>query len=142
MTTKKIVLAQPEKLAFPVHIMGKAEIEQTFLANLNTALSQVTAPQLYLALKQIEYAVEVGLNNLKPVAVEAFRAVADGKKSADIGGHRVEVKDLFDYNYGDEYNERKEKQKAELAVLKAQAEAAEIVVKTPRTTTIAVTLKP
>jgi hypothetical protein len=130
-------------LALPLKGLHREEIATRVLDYLNEAVMHYRADDLYVMLKQLELAVETGLDILQEHAVKALQdSLAEGEKHTERLGHQVELRTVVrgKDDYGPKVRELISQQKAELKAAQAQAVVEKEVTLAPRETTIAVKL--
>lgn len=140
---KRAVVPKVNALAFPNELVGKQALEAAMRAALHEQLKERPAPHLYLLLKQIEHAVGMALDELKPLVVTEVQAVLpDGQNAVTLGGHILSLKTRTEWNYGPEVTALQAEQKKTLDAEKAIAKAEGRATKTVLGTTVAVELAP
>jgi len=100
------------------HAMGKEQLDTLAENSINLALLEHTAPELYVTLKQMAFAVEVALDKLKESAVERFQEQF-GSLHGEVYGHKVEIRGGTDWVYTARIDELKKKHKLEMEAAKA-----------------------
>ena len=93
---------------------SEVEIQKQCEDGLNHALETESPINLYLHLKQLEFAVKVMLEQVNPLAAISFLEHSKGDMSGVIGGHRIAVYNKGTWHYSSEIDKLKERQKAEL----------------------------
>jgi hypothetical protein len=140
---KRAIVPKRDALVFPGELLGKSEIEKRMREALHEQIQGRPAPQLYLMLKQIEYAVAMALDELKPTVIDEVRTVLpEGENSMTLSGHTVSLKPKSEWTYGQEVFDLAARQKKELEAERAIAKAEGRATKTVTGTIIAVELAP
>jgi hypothetical protein len=81
---------------------------------LNNALEADAPINLYLKLKQLEYAVKYMLEHVHRFAAISFLEISKGDMKGEIAGHKVAIFNKASWSYTCEIEKLKERQKAEL----------------------------
>lgn len=101
----------------PICTMGKAKIEEAVRKFIETNLENTDSGTLYLHLKQLEYAIKTGIEQLKEQAFNSFGEHLSGASSGKLFGHDVAIAYPNEWHYSAAVEELKERQKKELAGL-------------------------
>jgi len=111
------------------------EIQQQCEQALNNALEAEAPINLYLKLKQLEYAVKYMLETVNRSAAISFLEISKGQMKGDIAGHKIAIFNKVSWTYTSEIDKLKERQKAELKSRQlseqASGEAIQILNETP-----------
>lgn len=111
------------------------KIQQQCEHALNNALEAEAPINLYLKLKQLEYAVKYMLETVNRSAAISFLEISKGQMKGDIAGHKIAIFTKATWIYTSEIDKLKEKQKAELKSRQlseqASGEAIQILNETP-----------
>ena len=100
--------------------MGKVEIEEGVRKFIDANLEHSDSSTLYLYLKQLEYAIKIGIEQLKEQAFDSIGKHLGGSSSGKLFGHDVVIAYPNEWHYGPSVEELKERQKEELAALQKQ----------------------
>lgn len=96
---------------------SKVEIEELVRVFIERHLEHTDSGRLYLAFKELEYAVKVGLEALKEDAFDAIGRQLEGEISGKLLGHGVAISYPYEWCYSSEVEELKDRQKRELTEL-------------------------
>lgn len=99
---------------------SKVELEEIVRAFIEEHLEHTDSGVLYLFLKQLEYAVKVGIEALKEGAFDSIGYRLAGEASGTVNGHAVVISYPHEWQYSPAVDELKEKQKQELSELQEQ----------------------
>lgn len=105
---------QTTALSVPVKAMTVAEIHMEVEAFLNEALEQITAPELYVALKQAEETVSAALAKLKTRAALEAASIMGGSTKGEIFGHAIELRARAEWRYSPAIDSLKDRQREEM----------------------------
>lgn len=114
------LLDNEHEIETPVRTMSKAEIEEAARRFIEANLEITDSATLYVHLKQIEYAVKIGLEHLKDQAFDSLGERMDGLTSGEFLGHAVAICYPNEWHYSPTVNDLKEQHKKELAGLQEQ----------------------
>jgi len=90
------------------------EIQKQCENALNFALESEPPINLYLKLKQLEFAIKYMLDNVNPQAATSFMEISKGEMKGEIAGHKIAIYNKVSWTYTSEIEKLKERQKAEL----------------------------
>jgi hypothetical protein len=114
------LLDNEHEIESPVCAMGKAEIEEIVRKFIETNLEITDSGTLYLHLKQLEYAIKTGIEQLKEQAFNSLGEHLGGASSGKLFGHDVSIAYPNEWHYSSAVDDLKERQKKELAGLQNQ----------------------
>ncbi len=119
----------------------KAEIEDLMRRFIEANLEHTDSGTLYIYLKQLEYAVKAGIENLKEQAFENLGYQLSGATSGKLMGHDVSICYPQEWHYSQAVEGLKERQKIELGRLQDDEKASGIAKQSPGKARLTVTLR-
>jgi hypothetical protein len=120
---------------------GKAEIEEMVRRFIDANLEIMDSGTLYIYLKQLEYGIKVGIENLTEQAFEALGYQLGGSTCGKFLGHDIILAYPQEWHYSPAVDSLKNQQKQALVILQDQEKAAGIAKQIPGKARLTVTLK-
>jgi hypothetical protein len=96
---------------------SKADLENWIREFIRTNLEYVDSGTLYIHLKEIEYAIKQGIENLKEQAFTSLGEQLGGLNSGRLLGHQVSISYPNEWHYSPAVDKLKENQKKTLTEL-------------------------
>ncbi len=128
-------------LPLPPKGLDRAQIESRVAEWLAGALEAASSAELYVFVKQMEFAVKLALERLKEPAFDAIGRQLGGLSEGDLLGHRVRLSYPREWVYSENIAALKERQKLELKSAELAEQASGTAQRIDRLGVITVTLK-
>ena len=128
-------------LPLPPKGLDRAQIESRVAEWLACALEAASSAELYVFLKQMEFAVKLALERLKEPAFDAIGRQLGGLMEGDLLGHRVRLSYPREWMYSEKIAALKERQKLELKSAELAEQASGTAKRIDRLGVTTVTLK-
>jgi hypothetical protein len=119
----------------------KAEIEDMMRRFIETNLEYTDSGTLYIYLKQLEYAVKMGIENLKDQAFDSLGGLLGGLSSGKYLGQDVTLSYPQEWHYSSAIDNLKSRQKIELGALQDEEKATGVAKQIPGKARLSITLR-
>ena len=143
LTVSDRALPEEERRVLPLPLKGldRSQIESLVESWVAVALEVTSSAELYVYVKQMEFAVRLALERLKEPAFDAIGRQLGGVMEGGLLGHKVRLSYPREWIYSEKIAALKERQKLELKSAELAEQASGAATRLDRLGVITVTLR-